>query len=476
MKNWSRRTRIFLGAMLFMIVLTVAGLALAVWKISEFLRQPMRSEKIAPLVIREPKTLIGDGLFSKAEVFKQSETTLGDIFYGSISEVNDAKREIAAASKVDKATFGYSDAHYDTKTGDLTLLGKFGVQTIDRDGKLKQEMLLEPEVTIIKIFGFEQRQYKNDFQNFKIIDLENDGKLEFLAWGGLGGISVFNNLGKKIFSRNKMEIDVSVIWDQEKMDAERQKHPSVNAAAAGDLDGDGIKEIIYTTSNDEMIAIDKTGKEIWKQTTDVPGDDLWTFDLEGDSRSKIVEVFFSKPVIRDANGNVEKEINKDSRSVAGVLVGEGENKKTLQFAGISDNQVYVFDESDRTILDGEAPLSEIPRERKAEIPQSTPIDLGNGTIVRPEAVSPEDDSDNAYGGKFARFNLKKGEANYLAAAASYWEYDRSILYVYSPDGKLVYHEILPEECRSIILVPNENGSDDLLIVGKDTVWRYNVNR
>ena len=469
-----KRTRIFIGIMLFMILLTVGGIGIVIWKVSGILSQPMRSDKQAPPIIREAKTLIGDGLFSKSEFFKQSATTFGDVVFGAFSEVSDAKREIVTASKVDKATFGYSDANYDAKTGELTLLGKFGVQVIDREGKLKHEILLEPEVTVIKIFGFEQKQYKNEFQNFKIIDLEDDGTLEYLAWGSLGGISVFDSLGKKTFSRNKMEIDVSVIWDTEKMEAERKKNPTVNGATAGDLDGDGVKEIIFTTSNDEMIAVDKAGKEIWKQTTDVPGDELWTFDLDGDSRSEIVEVFYSKPVIRDSLGSVTNEIESTVGSVDGVMVGERDKKKVLQFAGISSGKIRVTDDTDRLVLEGDAPLSEIPKDKKIEVPQSTPIDLGNGMAIRPEPMS-FDDTDNAYDGKFTWFTFKQDKAKYLAAAVSYWEFDRSIFYIYSPDGKLIYHEILPEECRSIITIPNENGSDDLLVVGKDTVWRYKAN-
>lgn len=474
MKNWSRRTRIFLGAMIFMIFITLGGIALTVWKVSEFLRQPMRSHRFAPLPIRETKTLIGNELFSKTEVFKQTETTFGDIVYGSLGDVDEAKREIAAASKIDKAMFGFSDAHYDHKSGELTLLGKFGVQTVDREGKLKQEILLEPEVMVVKIFGFEQKQYKNDFQNFRIIDLENDGQLEFLAWGGLGGVSAFDHLGKKIFARNKIQIDVAEIFDEQKMEAARKENPGVNAAAAGDLDGDGVKEIIFTTSNKEIIAVSRAGHEIWKQTTEVPGDSLWTFDLDGDLRSEIVEVFYAKPVVRDSDGNATKVIEADSGSVDGVFRGEGKDAKLLQFAGISSNKINVFDETGKTILKAEAPLSEIPLEQRVEMPKSTPFDLGNGTMVRPEPAD-VDETDNAYDGKFVWFNFKNGDAKYLAAAASYWDYDRSIFYVYSPDGKLVYQEILPEECRTIITIPNENGSEDLLVVGKDTVWRYKAN-
>ena len=41
-----------------------------------------------------------------------------------------------------------------------------------------------------------------------------------------------------------MKLDVSIAWDKEKLEAERIKNPGVKAAAAGDLDGDGIEEMV----------------------------------------------------------------------------------------------------------------------------------------------------------------------------------------------------------------------------------------
>jgi len=65
---------------------------------------------------------------------------------------------------------------------------------------------------------------------------------------------------------------------------------------------------------------------------------------------------------------------------------------------------------------------------------------------------------------------------YLAILANFVGIDRSLLYVYGPQGKLVYHEILPAECKAIAGLPmkKEDGkpAQALLIGCGQNVWRY----
>ena len=41
-------------------------------------------------------------------------------------------------------------------------------------------------------------------------------------------------------------------------------------------------------------------------------------------------------------------------------------------------------------------------------------------------------------------------------------------------GKLIYQEILPEECDAVAVLPpgNSSGRDEILVSSEKTVWRY----
>lgn len=465
MKNWSRTTRLLIGGFVFAILLTVGLIVFAVWKISNLLSQPLYSTiaKDVPSPIREPKILIGADFLNKTDFFKQTEDSIGKIVFDSYKESNEAKREIAKLNKIAKAVYGYADVKFNTQNDEIILLGKFGAQFLDKSGNLKKEIVLEPDVEKRKLLWMEFPEYKLDFNDFKIVDLEKDGQPEFLAYDGRGGLSLFNSQGKKLFNLNKSNVGLSELFDEKKWEEASKENPNVKVATAGDLDGDGISEIIYTTQNDEIIAVDQNAKRIWQQKSEVSGDQLWTFDLDGDSKNEIVELFFSKPELRDSDGSLLKKFEIDYHYNNDVFA----DGNKLYFFGISENNLKILDEEGKEVFAAEAPLSKIPKDSSA--PEPTPIDLGGGKVVK----MGDDNFERIYGEKSAWVKFKNDQPKYLAAFGSFILLDRAIFYVYSPDGKLIYHEILPEECRGITTLPNENGSEDILLLGKNTVWRYN---
>jgi hypothetical protein len=71
--------------------------------------------------------------------------------------------------------------------------------------------------------------------------------------------------------------------------------------------------------------------------------------------------------------------------------------------------------------------------------------------------------------------LKEATPAFLAVVTEFAAIDRSVLYIYSTEGKLVYQEVLPEDCSSIAVLPREGRqAQELLIGGSETVWRYNA--
>lgn len=82
-------------------------------------------------------------------------------------------------------------------------------------------------------------------------------------------------------------------------------------------------------------------------------------------------------------------------------------------------------------------------------------------------------TEEVYRARGAWVKLKKDQPKYLAVVAKFGVIDRSLLYVYDEQGKLVYHEILPEDCNAVVAFSSENeGSEDILVGGERSVWRY----
>ncbi len=455
--------------MLFAILLTVTVLSIAVWKIAGLIAQPLSFSKTAPAPINEAKILTGGEFFTKKELFKQKEISFKDMILSAGAETDEARKQIAMNAQIAKMAQGYSDISFNSTTGETTLLGKFGVQTIDRDGNLKNEFYLEPNVTVLKVFGLEQKQYTQEFDDYRIVDIENDGQPEFLAWGSISGIALFDSTGKKIFGLYNRDISVDKLFDEKEREKEFERVPLVNAAAAGDLDGDGTKEIVFTTSKDEIIAIDRTGKEIWKYGGQTGGDRLAMIDLDGDLRSEIIETGYSSPKIRASDGTVNKEFDVGNEYDSEIYNAGDEKKRDLRFAGIAVGTIKIFNEVNVEVFSAEAPLSKFkidgPRVKHSPFVSNT-----GETFEIPD----DDGTSESYGLQMAFAGLKKNEEPYIAAASGFPMYDRANFYLYSTDGKLIYHELLPEETREIITVRNENGLDDIIVLGKTTVWRYSV--
>ena len=83
---------------------------------------------------------------------------------------------------------------------------------------------------------------------------------------------------------------------------------------------------------------------------------------------------------------------------------------------------------------------------------------------------------SVYAAKGVWVKLNDDQPELLAVVTRFAAIDRSVLYVYSDDGKLVYQEVLPEESSSIAVLSKDDGrgGQELLVGGSETVWRYSA--
>ena len=94
--------------------------------------------------------------------------------------------------------------------------------------------------------------------------------------------------------------------------------------------------------------------------------------------------------------------------------------------------------------------------------------------VDSELIYTTDSSENIAFPEAAWVKLKEAEPKYLAIVAAYIGLPRANLYVYKPDGELVYHELLPESAKTLAVLPTDNETEELLIGGKNTIWKFSA--
>jgi len=71
--------------------------------------------------------------------------------------------------------------------------------------------------------------------------------------------------------------------------------------------------------------------------------------------------------------------------------------------------------------------------------------------------------------------LRAGHDEYFAVLVEFRNRERSILYLYDPDQKLVYQEVLGEACGCLAAVASGDSTDErLLLGGEQRVWQYTL--
>jgi hypothetical protein len=237
---------------------------------------------------------------------------------------------------------------------------------------------------------------------------------------------------------------------------EYKKSKHVLEATVGDLDNDGIGEYIVATKSEGIRAYDRSGKEMWLQPDEFASNKLEVMELNHDGKNELLEI---GKAVRDGNGRVirEAKIHGDA-----TVFADGEKESAIQFADFDGGKLTLKSENGDKVFESDAPLSEIKKEpKRVDVP-------GTG-------VSYTDDADRVAFPRAVWVQLREGKPKYLAVIASFIGLPRSNFYVYDKAGVLVYHELLPEDAETIAVLPTDGGRDDILIGGKDTIWKYAAN-
>lgn len=468
-----KSTRNILIVLSVIVVIFTAFIGYGIYSVYNFFnRFGTVSEKEIPNELKEARILTGNGFVNKTEFFKlNSEQFLKTVGKSSTIE-DEKKRSEYVNSQTSRQFFGFDNIK--TCGEEIVAVGKFGGFVFAKDGSVSREIIFEQKAQKVKIGFIEQESYRTTLDNVEIYDFEGDGRCEFFSYSSLDGVIVFDSEGKAIWRYGEKDLDLSELW-KEKSEKERDEEQWITGAFAGDLNNDGIGELIVTRKNDGIRAFDVNRKEVWFQKDEYPLAKLKIFDTDGDGKNDILEFQGASSALRNAqNGEKLKDLKLDYGLDDVVFSKDKDGKANAYFFKIDDNKLELSDISNKILWKSDAPLSDV-KKAVDEKPKTDPTPITEGN-VRAEPMEYINDSERIYQPKAVFVKLKADAPEYLAVIGSFISIPRSDLYIYDNAGKLVYHELLPENAATITGSQLTNGKQDILVGGKSSIWKYSVGR
>lgn len=431
-----------LKSKLLIVAASVGGvlilMGLASWLFYRSFIAPIFALQEPPPELQEAKVILGADFLARSDFYQAGNQ-------GSWLDFRNPDKLKSKLDSIEDLRVGELDGQPGL---DIGLVGKFGMTLLDTQGQLKERITYQFATEKFKVGPFEGEREKSSFYTMRAIDIEGDGICEILGYNGMDGAIVFDHQGRVILNRGE-----SV-----------EGKPSIQEITAGDVDGDGVVEFVAGWGYEPWKGIelfDRSGKSRWRlQEEFLPGP-FEIVDYDGDGKIEIIEKEGMSLKIRDAQGNV---INNPAMpvylwhlSLCPRPGGEG----PPQNLAVREGSSWLIDLDGKNFTRFDAPLSEIKlqKTRRSQLP-------GTDEFVI--------DTEQVFRAKGAWIKLKKDQPKFLAVIATFATIDRSLFYVYDQQSKLIYHEILPEDCNSIAVLESEsgNGAEDVLVGGETTVWRY----
>ena len=197
----------------------------------------------------------------------------------------------------------------------------------------------------------------------------------------------------------------------------------------------------------------------------MPGE-MAVVDVNGDGKAELVEEDGRELKIRDTQGQVKDVVQVPVYLWHVSLCPQPNNQGPPLNLAVREGGLWLIDLDGKNYKRYDAPLSQIKLEKPEVV----------GAPGLPDQMT--FDTEEVYRAKGVWAELERDRPKYLAVIANFAAIDRSLFYLYDAQGRLIYQEILPEECDAIAVLPPENSSGraEVLVSGEKTVWRYATRR
>lgn len=414
-------------------VILIGVISISIWFVYKRIISPLRLNKEIPAELKEARVVVGADLLSRSQFIKTNQLA-------SWRDIRNPEKLKGSFDSIEDIALGELDG---TPGLDIGIAGRDGALLCDRQGKVKEQILFKFEKKVLKLGPIETETEKGSLGDIRIVDIEGDGVCEYLGRGSIHGGAIFNHQGK-------------VLWSYGDFTEEKTAIDDLNV---GDVDGDGVAEFVSSWNAIELF--DRHGTKRWTQVDEYT-DQVEVVDVDEDGRREILCHSGHDLVIRDSEGQVVKIVEMPIYIGHFSLSENHHEQKPPQILVVQDGSVWLLDFDGQTAAKFDAPLSHLvkPTPEVVDIPgTSEPLVITDEDVYKAEGVW---------------VKLFKDQPAYLAIITQFSVIDRSIFYVYDTQGKLVYQEILPEQCSSIAVLPSEDESRQasLLVGGEETVWRY----
>ncbi len=239
----------------------------------------------------------------------------------------------------------------------------------------------------------------------------------------------FMNRGSWAHDARLMDIEGRVLWRY-------GGSSGVDDMASGDVDGDGYPEYVVGFNGGGGIhLLDQHGRKIWQ----FDDGNVWHVeigDIFGDGHNYIVHSNAGGEVtVRDISGKVISSAKPSAYFSSFSLIRWPDAAGSARLLYAEDNRIWILDARGTVLAKFTAP--------------------GSGSL-----------------GEARGAVLEYNKGKVLGTVIDYKNWKRTLLFIHDGNGNILYREILPESCKSIVIIPGEEKG--FLIGGEGRIIKYSL--